>query len=32
MLLGQRSFSTAAKVYPSYLPHLRQTKRMPFKW
>jgi len=32
MLLGQRSFSTAEKVYPSYLPHLHQTKRMPFKW
>ena len=27
-----RSFSTSARVHPSFLPHLRHSRRMPFRW
>ncbi|CAG9977703.1 unnamed protein product [Clonostachys byssicola] len=32
MFTPARRFSTAAKVYPSYLPHLPHSRRMPFRW
>lgn len=27
-----RVFSSSAKVHPSFLPHLRQSRRAPFRW
>ncbi|VUC20994.1 unnamed protein product [Clonostachys rosea] len=34
MFTPARRFSTAAKVYPSYLPHIPHSRRMPmpFRW
>ncbi|EXV01126.1 hypothetical protein X797_005699 [Metarhizium robertsii] len=30
--LYNRVFSTSARVHPSILPHLRQSRRPPFRW
>lgn len=32
MLRAPRGFSTSARVHPSFLPHLRRSGRMPFRW
>ncbi|KJZ73272.1 hypothetical protein HIM_07276 [Hirsutella minnesotensis 3608] len=32
MFRTPRSFSTSARVHPSFLPHLRNSRRRPFRW
>ncbi|PWI69300.1 hypothetical protein PCL_00947 [Purpureocillium lilacinum] len=32
MYRAPRSFSTSARVHPSFLPHLRHSRHMPFRW
>ncbi|KAM4066994.1 hypothetical protein HRG_001004 [Hirsutella rhossiliensis] len=32
MFRAPRSFSTSARVHPSFLPHLRNSRRMPYRW
>ncbi|KAJ6445505.1 fructose-bisphosphate aldolase [Purpureocillium lavendulum] len=32
MYRGPRSFSTSARVHPSFLPHLRHSRHMSFRW